>query len=53
MREPLQGKVVRIDPDHGALLMVDHTPLVNIPRPGTPKLLPVKVAGVDVTDHGK
>ncbi|XP_043273238.1 protein C3orf33 [Venturia canescens] len=52
LRVPLQGEVVRIEPSHGALLMIDHTPLIRIPRLGTPQLLSVKVAGVDVTGHG-
>lgn len=43
----------RIEPGKTALLMVDHKPLVNIPRFGKRKYLPVKIAGVNVTNHGK
>jgi len=52
MRVPLQGTAVRIEPRHGALIMVDHKPLVDLPRFGAAKQLSVKVAGVDVTNHG-
>ncbi|KAF7991831.1 hypothetical protein HCN44_010632 [Aphidius gifuensis] len=48
----LQGTVERIEPGKTALLMVNHKPLVNIPRFGQPKYLPVKIAGVNVTNNG-
>ncbi|XP_015591036.1 protein C3orf33 [Cephus cinctus] len=49
---PLKGKVVQIQIDNGPLIMVDHKPLIPLPRLGKSKQLPVKIAGVDVNSNG-
>lgn len=49
---PLQGTVQRIEPSHGTLLMVDHKPLIALPRFNNKKFLPVKIAGLNVTSNG-
>ncbi|XP_018572144.1 uncharacterized protein LOC108911644 isoform X1 [Anoplophora glabripennis] len=49
-RRELTGLVKRIEPD-GALLMVQHKPLVNIPLIPSGQL-PVKITGVNVTGLG-
>ncbi|XP_076234878.1 protein C3orf33 homolog isoform X2 [Calliopsis andreniformis] len=51
-RVPLQGTVAHIEPSHGTLLMVDHKPLIPLPRLHSSTYLPVKIAGVDVTANG-
>ena len=48
----LQGTVKQIDPSCGTLLMVDHKPLIPLPRLSSPKYLPVKIAGLDITTNG-
>ncbi|XP_034941401.1 uncharacterized protein [Chelonus insularis] len=48
----LTGTVARIEPGTPALLMVDHKPLIPIPRFGQEKHLPVKIVGVNVTGNG-
>ncbi|KZC11289.1 Uncharacterized protein C3orf33, partial [Dufourea novaeangliae] len=49
---PLQGTVMRIEPNYGALLMVNHKPMIPLPRLNNSKYLPVKIAGVNVTANG-
>lgn len=49
-KRELTGLVKRIDPN-GALLMVEHKPLVNIPLVPSGQL-PVKISGVNVTGLG-
>ncbi|XP_076656952.1 protein C3orf33 homolog [Halictus rubicundus] len=49
---PLQGTVKRIEPSHGTLLMVDHKPLIALPRLNNKKFLPIKIAGLNVTSNG-
>lgn len=49
-KRELAGLVKRIDPN-GALLMVEHKPLVNIPIISSGQL-PVKISGVNVTGLG-
>ncbi|KAJ8673703.1 hypothetical protein QAD02_004965 [Eretmocerus hayati] len=48
----LEGVVHNVEPGEQPYLLVDHKPLVPIPRLGNPKFLPVKVAGVNVTGSG-
>ena len=48
----LEGKVKNVEPAEQIYLLVDHKPLVPIPRLGTSKYLPVKIAGVNVTGNG-
>lgn len=48
----LQGTVMRIEPSCGTLLMVDHKPLIPLPRFSRPKYLPVKIAGLNITTNG-
>ncbi|XP_014205880.1 uncharacterized protein LOC106637574 isoform X2 [Copidosoma floridanum] len=48
----LEGKVKNIEPAPQPHLLVDHKPLVPILRLGTPKYLPVKISGVNVTGNG-
>ncbi|XP_015178263.1 PREDICTED: protein C3orf33 [Polistes dominula] len=48
----LEGRVKRIDPAHGTLLLVDHIPLLPFPRLGREKYLPIKLAGINTTNHG-
>lgn len=48
----LRGTVVHVEPGSDTLLMVDHKPLIPLPRLGRPKYLPIKIAGVDVTSNG-
>ncbi|XP_047369514.1 protein C3orf33 [Vespa velutina] len=48
----LQGRVARIDPSYGTLLLVDHKPLIPFPRFGRDKYLPIKLAGINTTNHG-
>lgn len=33
--------------------MVDHKPLIPLPRLSNPKYLPIKIAGLDITVNGK
>lgn len=49
-RVPLQGVAVRIEPSSGPLIMVDHKPLIPLPRLRR-KQLPIKIAGIDVTSN--
>lgn len=49
-RRELTGLVKRIDPN-GALLMIQHKPLVNIPVIPSGQL-PVRISGVNVTGLG-
>ncbi|XP_048261758.1 uncharacterized protein LOC105665719 isoform X2 [Bombus terrestris] len=48
----LQGTVIHIEPNYGTLLMVDHKPLISLPRLSSSTYLPIKVAGLDVTTNG-
>ncbi|XP_015110765.1 uncharacterized protein LOC107036981 [Diachasma alloeum] len=48
----LRGTAARIEPGTTSLILVDHKPLVPLPRLGKPRYLPVKIAGVDVNSHG-
>ncbi|KAK0182508.1 hypothetical protein PV327_000644 [Microctonus hyperodae] len=48
----LRGTVARIEPGKVPLILVDHKPLIRIPRFGESKYLPVKIAAVDVNNHG-
>ncbi|KAG6800941.1 hypothetical protein HZU73_03679 [Apis mellifera caucasica] len=48
----LQGTVTRIEPNYGTLLMVDHKPLIPLPRLSNSKYLPIKIAGLDITVNG-
>ena len=45
--------MIRTEPSCGTLLMVDHKPLIPLPRLSSPKYLPIKIAGVDVRANGK
>ncbi|XP_043485463.1 protein C3orf33 [Polistes fuscatus] len=47
-----EGRVTRIDPAHGTLLLVDHIPLLPFPRLSKNKYLPIKLAGINTTSHG-
>ncbi|XP_076383992.1 protein C3orf33 homolog [Megalopta genalis] len=49
---PLQGTVKRIESTCSALLMVDHKPLIALPRLNSAKYLPIKIAGLDITSNG-
>lgn len=51
-RVPLEGTVTRVEPSYGTLLMVDHKPLIPLPRLSNQKYLPVKMAGVNVNSNG-
>lgn len=51
-RVPLQGTVKQIDTNYGTVLMVDHKPLVPLPRFTSPKYLPVKISKVNVMSNG-
>lgn len=48
---PLRGTVQLIEPK-GGVLMVQHKPLLPIPRLSSKEYLPVKIAGVNVTSNG-
>lgn len=48
----LEGVVKNVEPAEQPYLLVDHKPLVPLPRLGTPKYLPVKIAGVNITGNG-
>ncbi|KAK1132966.1 hypothetical protein K0M31_014333 [Melipona bicolor] len=48
----LKGTVMHIEPNCGTLLMVDHKPLIPLPRLSSSKYLPIKIAGVDVRANG-
>lgn len=48
----LHGTVARVEPGSNTLLMVDHKPLIPLPRLGSSKYLPIKIAGIDVTSNG-
>ncbi|XP_017876410.1 uncharacterized protein LOC108622827 [Ceratina calcarata] len=48
----LHGTVVGVEPGSDTLLMVDHKPLIPLPRLSSPKYLPIKIAGIDVTSNG-
>ncbi|KAL7298854.1 hypothetical protein TKK_0008592 [Trichogramma kaykai] len=48
----LEGTVKNIEPSMEPYLLVDHKPLVPLPRLGPPKYLPVKIAGVNVQGNG-
>ncbi|XP_011303590.1 uncharacterized protein [Fopius arisanus] len=48
----LRGTAARIEPGTASVILVDHTPLVPLPRFGKSKYLPVKIAGVDINGHG-
>lgn len=45
--------MTRIEPNYGTLLMVDHKPLIPLPRLSNSKYLPIKIAGLDITVNGK
>lgn len=49
----LQGRVTHIDPSYGVLLLIDHKPLIPFPQLGREKYLPIKLAGINTTNHGK
>lgn len=49
---PLEGTVIRIESSCGTLLMVDHKPLIPLPRLSSSNYLPVKIAGVNITANG-
>ncbi|XP_076165574.1 protein C3orf33 isoform X2 [Ptiloglossa arizonensis] len=49
---PLQGTLIYVEPNSEALLMVDHKPLIPLPRLSNLKYLPVKIAGINVTSNG-
>ncbi|CAL1675405.1 unnamed protein product [Lasius platythorax] len=51
-RIPLQGTVMRVEPSHGSLLMVNHQPLLPFLHFNDKSYLPVKISGVDVTGNG-
>lgn len=51
-RVQLRGTVKRIDPSYGTVLMVDHKPLIPLPRLSSSKYLPIKIAGLDITGNG-
>ncbi|XP_023289320.1 uncharacterized protein LOC105695228 isoform X2 [Orussus abietinus] len=51
-RVPLRGTVKGIEPFGGPFIMVDHKPLINIPRLRQQDCLPIKLANVDVTNNG-
>lgn len=51
-RVPLQGTVMRVEPSHGALLMVNHQPLLPFLNFNNKNYLPVKISGVDITGNG-
>ncbi|XP_063984946.1 uncharacterized protein LOC135166547 [Diachasmimorpha longicaudata] len=48
----LRGTAARIEPGTTSLILVDHKPLVPLPRLGKPRYLPVQIAGVDINSHG-
>lgn len=52
-RRELTGLVERVEPS-GALLMISHKPLVQIPglNSSSQQQLPVKISGVNVSGHG-
>nr|XP_050867984.1 uncharacterized protein LOC127072026 isoform X1 [Vespula vulgaris] len=47
----LQGRVTHIDPSYGVLLLIDHKPLIPFPQLGREKYLPIKLAGINTTNH--
>ena len=49
----LEGVVKDIEVSEHPYLLVDHKPLIGLPRFGKPKYLPVKVAGINITSNGK
>ncbi|EFN66170.1 Uncharacterized protein C3orf33-like protein [Camponotus floridanus] len=51
-RISLQGTVMRVEPSHGALLMVNHQPLLPFFNFNNKSYLPVKISGVDITGNG-
>ncbi|XP_076762405.1 protein C3orf33 [Xylocopa sonorina] len=48
----LQGIVKYIEFRCDTLLIVDHKPLIPLPRLNSKKYLPIKIAGLDVTNNG-
>lgn len=48
----LEGTVKNIEPAEQPYLLVEHKPLVPLPRLGSPKYLPMKIAGVNVAGNG-
>lgn len=51
-RIPMKGTLKHIDTNYGTVLMIDHKPLVPLPRFTSPKYLPVKISKVNVTNNG-
>ncbi|XP_050464434.1 uncharacterized protein LOC126858273 [Cataglyphis hispanica] len=51
-RVPLQGTVMRVEPSHGALLMVNHQPLLPFLNFNNKNYLPVKISGVNIMGNG-
>ncbi|XP_072749391.1 protein C3orf33 [Anoplolepis gracilipes] len=51
-RIPLKGTVMRVEPSHGALLMVNHQPLLPFFNFNNKNYLPVKISGVNITGNG-
>lgn len=43
---------MRVEPSHGALLMVNHQPLLPSLNFYNKSYLPVKISGVDITGNG-
>lgn len=48
----LEGTVINVEAAKEPYLLVDHKPVVRVPRLGKPKYLPVKIAGVEITGNG-
>ncbi|XP_058803072.1 protein C3orf33 homolog [Phymastichus coffea] len=48
----LEGTVKNVAPSEQPYLLIDHKPLVPLPRLGIQKYLPVKIAGVNITGNG-
>lgn len=48
----LEGRVKNIEAAEQPYILVDHKPLIPLPRLGSPKYLPVKISGVNVTGNG-
>lgn len=51
-RVPLQGAVMRVEPNNGGLLMIDHWSLLPFPHFNGKSYLPVKISGVNVQGNG-
>ncbi|OAD60403.1 hypothetical protein WN48_05703, partial [Eufriesea mexicana] len=52
LQQKLQGTVRCIEPGSDTLLMVDHKPLIPLPRLSNTKYLPIKIANLDITTNG-